>query len=75
MHGDTTTALALALASFYDRSRGARGGGPAIGKPVLPFPEEMNRRLISSLSTWHYAPPKATEQTSSRKASIRIASG
>ena len=26
------------------------------GNRYSPFPEEMNRRLISSLSTWHYAP-------------------
>ena len=57
VHGDTTTALALALASFYRQIPvGHVEAGLRSGNRYSPFPEEMNRRLISSLSTWHYAP-------------------
>lgn len=57
VHGDTTTAFALALAAFYLRIPvGHVEAGLRSGMRYSPFPEEMNRRLISSLASWHYAP-------------------
>ena len=57
VHGDTTTAFALALASFYQQIPvGHVEAGLRSGNRYSPFPEEMNRRLISDLATWHYAP-------------------
>jgi len=56
VHGDTTTALAAALAAFYGHvpvghvEAGLRT--TAIGRP---FPEEMNRRVADQLSTYYYA--------------------
>jgi len=56
VQGDTTTALAAALAAF---NRGVPVGhieaGLRSGDPRNPFPEEMNRRLISRLATYHFA--------------------
>lgn len=57
VHGDTTTAFALALASFYRQIPvGHVEAGLRSGNRYSPFPEEMNRRLVSRLATWHYAP-------------------
>ena len=56
VQGDTTTALAGALAAFH---RGIPVGhveaGLRSGDRNSPFPEEMNRRLIGSLTTLHFA--------------------
>ncbi len=56
VQGDTTTALAGALAAFH---RGVPVGhveaGLRSGDVRSPFPEEMNRRLISQLATFHFA--------------------
>lgn len=57
VHGDTTTSFAAALASFYQRVPvGHVEAGLRTGHRYAPFPEEMNRRLVSTLATWHYAP-------------------
>src|SRR5262245_1194036 len=50
--GDTTTALAAALAAFQRGIPvGHIGAGLRTDLPNQPFPEEMNRRLISRLAT------------------------
>jgi UDP-N-acetylglucosamine 2-epimerase (non-hydrolysing) len=57
VQGDTTTAMAAALAAFYAGAPvGHVEAGLRTGRLDLPFPEEMNRRLIGQLATWHYAP-------------------
>lgn len=57
VHGDTTTSFATALAAFYQRVPiGHVEAGLRTGHRYAPFPEEMNRRLVSTLATWHYAP-------------------
>ena len=56
VQGDTTTALAGAMAAFH---RGIPVGhveaGLRSGDPTSPFPEEMNRRLITRVASWHFA--------------------
>ncbi len=56
VQGDTTSALAGAQAAFH---RGIPVGHVEAGlrttTPLSPFPEEMNRRLVSRLATWHFA--------------------
>jgi UDP-N-acetylglucosamine 2-epimerase (non-hydrolysing) len=56
IQGDTTTALAGALAGFH---RGIAIGhveaGLRSGNVLSPYPEEMNRRLITRLATYHFA--------------------
>lgn len=61
VHGDTTTAFAGALAAFYQKIPVAHvEAGLRTGNPAAPWPEEMNRRLTSSLATWHFvATPRA----------------
>lgn len=57
VHGDTTTALATALASFYEQVKiGHIEAGLRTYHPYNPFPEEMNRQLISKLAHFHFAP-------------------
>jgi UDP-N-acetylglucosamine 2-epimerase (non-hydrolysing) len=56
IQGDTTTALAGALAGFHRRIPvGHVEAGLRSGNSQSPYPEEMNRRLISRLATYHFA--------------------
>jgi len=57
VQGDTTSALAGALAAFYAGIPvGHVEAGLRSGNPAAPWPEETNRRLISRLAHWHFAP-------------------
>lgn len=57
VHGDTTTAFASALASFYQRIPiGHVEAGLRTYDFERPWPEEMNRRLIDPLCRWCFAP-------------------
>lgn len=57
VHGDTTTAFSGALAAFYQQVPvGHVEAGLRTFDRYDPFPEEMNRRLVDALATWHYAP-------------------
>jgi UDP-N-acetylglucosamine 2-epimerase (non-hydrolysing) len=56
VQGDTTTALAGALAAFHRRIPvGHVEAGLRSGDLHSPFPEEMNRRLIGGLASLHFA--------------------
>jgi UDP-N-acetylglucosamine 2-epimerase (non-hydrolysing) len=57
VQGDTTSAMAAALASFYRRIPvGHVEAGLRTYDLARPFPEEANRRIIDTLSTAHFAP-------------------
>lgn len=57
VHGDTTTSMAAALAAFYAQIPvGHVEAGLRTYDRYSPFPEEMNRTLISDLATYHFAP-------------------
>jgi UDP-N-acetylglucosamine 2-epimerase (non-hydrolysing) len=57
VHGDTTTTFAAALAAFYARIPvGHVEAGLRTGNIYSPWPEEMTRRLVSAIATWHFAP-------------------
>lgn len=59
VQGDTTTVLAGALASFYNKVLIAHiEAGLRSDNIYSPFPEEMNRRLTSVLATYHFTPTK-----------------
>ena len=56
VQGDTSTALAGAwTADQVDVRVGHVEAGLRSGNPMSPFPEEMNRRMISSLASFHFA--------------------
>ena len=57
VQGDTTTAMACALAAFYQKIKVAHlEAGLRTNDIYSPFPEEVNRRLISQIATLHWAP-------------------
>lgn len=57
VHGDTTTAFVAALAAFYQKVPvGHVEAGLRTGNIYSPYPEEMNRLLISKIATCHFAP-------------------
>lgn len=60
VQGDTTTTLTGALAGYYHRVPVAHvEAGLRTGDRYSPFPEELNRRLVSQLATLHLAPTRA----------------
>lgn len=60
VQGDTSTTLAGALAGYYQRIPVAHvEAGLRTGDRYEPFPEEINRRLVSQLATLHLAPTPA----------------
>jgi UDP-N-acetylglucosamine 2-epimerase (non-hydrolysing) len=63
VQGDTTSALAAALAAFYQRIPVAHvEAGLRTNDKYSPYPEEMNRRLISSLADLHFAPTRGAKE-------------
>lgn len=59
VQGDTTTVMVAALAAFYRRIPvGHIEAGLRTDNRYNPFPEEINRRIASVLTTFHYAPTR-----------------
>jgi UDP-N-acetylglucosamine 2-epimerase (non-hydrolysing) len=59
VQGDTTTAFAAALASFYQRVPVAHvEAGLRTGDIYSPWPEEANRAMIARVASYHFAPTK-----------------
>jgi UDP-N-acetylglucosamine 2-epimerase (non-hydrolysing) len=57
VQGDTTTACAAALAAYYERVPVAHlEAGLRTGDIWSPYPEEANRKIISSIAALHLAP-------------------
>lgn len=60
VQGDTTSAMAAAMAAFHHKIPVAHiEAGLRTNNRYSPFPEEMNRRLITQLATLHYAATNA----------------
>lgn len=63
VHGDTATAFAAALAAFYRKIPvGHIEAGLRSGDIFSPFPEEFDRRAISLVAAYHFAPTKETKE-------------
>ena len=63
VHGDTTTAMAGAVAAYYARvAVGHVEAGLRTGDRYAPWPEEMNRRIADALSDRHYAPTEGARR-------------
>ncbi|MGZ9721678.1 non-hydrolyzing UDP-N-acetylglucosamine 2-epimerase [Rhizobium miluonense] len=57
VQGDTTTVLSASLAAHYAQIPvGHVEAGLRTYERYNPFPEEMNRKLVTSLATLHFAP-------------------
>jgi UDP-N-acetylglucosamine 2-epimerase len=60
VQGDTSSAMAAAMAAFFARVPvGHVEAGLRTGDMANPFPEEMNRRVVTTLATLHFAPTAA----------------
>ncbi|MBX2991073.1 MAG: UDP-N-acetylglucosamine 2-epimerase (non-hydrolyzing) [Bacteroidetes bacterium] len=63
VQGDTSTTFAGSLAAFYRQiSIGHVEAGLRTNDKLHPFPEEMNRRLTSSLADLHFAPTETAKK-------------
>lgn len=64
VHGDTTSALGMALCSFNHNVPVAHvEAGLRTYDYDNPFPEELNRQLISRIATIHFAPTQRNKET------------
>jgi UDP-N-acetylglucosamine 2-epimerase (non-hydrolysing) len=63
VQGDTTTSFVASLAAFYQNvSVGHIEAGLRTYKKYYPFPEEMNRKLITALSDINFAPTRSSAE-------------
>ncbi|HXJ99935.1 MAG TPA: UDP-N-acetylglucosamine 2-epimerase (non-hydrolyzing) [Gelidibacter sp.] len=61
VHGDTTTTMASALASFYSGAKICHvEAGLRTYNLQSPFPEEMNRQVTGIISNYNFAPTDAS---------------
>jgi len=57
VHGDTTTTMAAAIASFYSGAKLCHiEAGLRTHNKRSPFPEEINRQITSRIADYHFAP-------------------
>ncbi len=63
VHGETTTTMTAALASFYFRTKvGHVEAGLRTRDKSAPYPEEMNRRVAGAIADLHFAPTPGARQ-------------
>ncbi|EOH55057.1 UDP-N-acetylglucosamine 2-epimerase [Enterococcus faecium EnGen0263] len=63
VHGDTTTALIAAFSAFFYKIKvGHVEAGLRTYDKYSPFPEEINRQLISRLVDYHFAPTEMAKE-------------
>ncbi len=68
VQGDTTTTFCGSLAAFYKRIPVAHvEAGLRTGDLQQPFPEELNRRLASRMTTLHFAPTSSAAENLRRE--------
>lgn len=62
VHGDTTTTMAASLASFYSKVPVAHvEAGLRTYDVYSPFPEELNRSIVSKIAKFHFAPTQESK--------------
>lgn len=63
VHGDTTTSMAAALATFYQQIPVAHvEAGLRTGNIYSPWPEEMNRSITGRIAAYNFAPTLCSKQ-------------
>lgn len=63
VQGDTTTAMTGALAGYYKKIKvGHVEAGLRSCNVYSPFPEEVNRKIISTVTYYHFAPTGKTKE-------------
>lgn len=69
VHGDTSTTFAGALSAFYHKIPvGHVEAGLRTYDKYSPYPEEMNRVLVSDMADLHFAPTKTNAENLRREA-------
>jgi UDP-N-acetylglucosamine 2-epimerase (non-hydrolysing) len=62
VQGDTTTAFTASLAAFYNKiSVGHVEAGLRTGNKFSPYPEEINRVIITRLADYHFVPTELSK--------------
>lgn len=68
VQGDTTTAMAGALACYYRRIPVSHvEAGLRSGNIYAPWPEEVNRKIVATISDQHFAPTERAAQALRRE--------
>ncbi len=68
VQGDTTSVLGCAIAAFHHGiGVGHVEAGLRSHDMRQPFPEEMNRRVASTIATWHFAPTERSAENLRRE--------
>ena len=68
VHGDTSTTFAGALAAFYHRVPvGHVESGLRTYDKYSPYPEEMNRRMVSAIADLHFCPTPSNRDNLARE--------
>ena len=68
VHGDTTTTFAAALSGFYHKVKiGHVEAGLRTYNKYSPYPEEMNRQMVSRLCDMHFAPTENSKKCLERE--------
>ncbi|OGL41130.1 MAG: UDP-N-acetylglucosamine 2-epimerase [Candidatus Schekmanbacteria bacterium GWA2_38_11] len=63
VQGDTTTTFASSLAAFYQQIKIAHvEAGLRTDNKYSPFPEEINRRMTSVVTDYHFAPTNQSKE-------------
>lgn len=72
VQGDTSTAFSGALAGFYSKVPVAHiEAGLRTNDTQNPYPEEMNRKLIAQLASYHFAPNEANKITLAKEGIVK----
>ena len=62
VHGDTTTSMAAALASFYNGAKVCHvEAGLRTNNKLSPYPEEMNRQVTGRICDYHFSPTEKSK--------------
>lgn len=62
VHGDTATTFAASLAAYYQQIKvGHVEAGLRTGNIYSPWPEEANRKLTSTITSYHFAPTASSK--------------
>tara|TARA_B100000609_G_C17205355_1_gene430629 strand:- start:863 stop:1984 length:1122 start_codon:yes stop_codon:yes gene_type:complete len=63
VHGDTTTTMASAIASFYSFAKVCHvEAGLRTNNKLSPFPEEINRQITTRVCDYHFAPTSTSKE-------------
>lgn len=63
VHGDTTTTMASALSAAYNKKPiGHIEAGLRTHDIASPFPEEINRQIVSRITKWNFAPTEGARE-------------